>query len=220
MEKSIETIWKEGFLSSDALIAPKVNDLYNKKSVHIVDKFTRMFKINLIGIVAFSIFIVPVSYLVKIPYLGVGMFIIMNILVIINYKLLKGLEKIDKNVNSYQYLTSFDRWMKEQIVINEKIARVMYPWIFISMITAFWFGQFGGDVPGDRLVTELLIHFPDMIVVFGFPLFGLIGGFIVILLLAYFAGRIYRFDLNLVYGRVLTKLEEIIADIESLRAVD
>ncbi|MFT6883031.1 MAG: hypothetical protein ACI83W_001089 [Marinoscillum sp.] len=220
MEKSIETIWKEGFLSSDALIAPKVNDLYNKKSVHIVDKFTRMFKVNLIGIVAFSIFILPASYLVKIPYLGIGMFIILNILVVINYKLLKGLEKIDKNVNSYQYLTSFDKWMKEQITINTKIARVMYPWVFLSMVAGFWFGPFGGDVPGDKLVTELLIQFPDMVVVFGFPLYGLIGAFIIILLLAYFAGRIYRFDLNLVYGRVLKKLEEIITDIESLKATD
>jgi len=39
MEKSIETIWKEGFLESDALVAPKLNDLYNQKSIHIVDKF-------------------------------------------------------------------------------------------------------------------------------------------------------------------------------------
>ena len=29
MEKSIETIWKEGFLEKDVLLAPKLNDLYN-----------------------------------------------------------------------------------------------------------------------------------------------------------------------------------------------
>ena len=54
MEKSIENIWKEGFLKSDALVAPKINNLYNQKSIHIIDKFKRMFKINLIAIVAFS----------------------------------------------------------------------------------------------------------------------------------------------------------------------
>ena len=54
MEKSIETIWKEGFLNQDALIAPKLNNLYNKKSTHIVDKFKRMFRINLIAIEDFS----------------------------------------------------------------------------------------------------------------------------------------------------------------------
>jgi hypothetical protein len=30
MEKSIETIWKEGFLKNDALIAPKINNLYTQ----------------------------------------------------------------------------------------------------------------------------------------------------------------------------------------------
>ena len=31
MEKSIESIWKQGFLNSDALVAPKLNNLYNQK---------------------------------------------------------------------------------------------------------------------------------------------------------------------------------------------
>jgi hypothetical protein len=54
MEKSIENIWKEGFLKSDALVAPKINNLYNQKSKHLTAKFERMFKINLIAIVVFS----------------------------------------------------------------------------------------------------------------------------------------------------------------------
>lgn len=53
MEKSIETIWREGFLKSDALVAPKLNELYNQKSIHIVDKFKSMYRINLIAIVVF-----------------------------------------------------------------------------------------------------------------------------------------------------------------------
>ena len=35
MDNSIETIWKKGFLNSDALIAPKLNNLYNQKSQNI-----------------------------------------------------------------------------------------------------------------------------------------------------------------------------------------
>ena len=44
MEKSIESIWKEGFLQKNAMVAPKLNNLYNKKSIHIIDKFKRMFQ--------------------------------------------------------------------------------------------------------------------------------------------------------------------------------
>jgi hypothetical protein len=217
MEKSIETIWKEGFLKSDVLVAPKLNNLYNKKSQHIVDKFTRMFKINLIAIVAGSFFVVGMSYLVQIPYMGIGMFVLLNVLVVINKKLMKGLRKIDKNVNSFQYLKTFDGWMKEQILINERFSRFLYPLVFLSLFIGFWFGGFGGDVPGEIMVNELNVQYPDMVLVFGLPLYGLLGGILVLVLLAYFGGKIYKWDLNIVYGRVLKKLDEIIADMEELR---
>ncbi len=74
MEKSIEIIWKEGFLKKDALIAPKINDLYNQKSIDIVDKFRRMYRINIIGIVLFAVIILPMNIAVKIPYMGIPMF--------------------------------------------------------------------------------------------------------------------------------------------------
>lgn len=217
MEKSIETIWKEGFLKSDALVAPKLNDLYNMKSQHIVDKFTRMFKINLIAIVAGSFFILGMSYMVKIPYMGLSMFAILNILVFINAKLFKGLKKIDKTVNSFQYLKTFDNWMKEQISANERFSRFLYPLILMSLFLGFWFGGFGGDVPGAEFVNELSARYPDMLLIFGLPWFVLLGGIVMMLLLAYFGGRIYKWDLNIVYGRVLEKLDEIIEDMEELR---
>ena len=47
MEKSIETIWNKGFLDSDTLVVPKLNNLYNKKSKTITDKLKRMMKINI-----------------------------------------------------------------------------------------------------------------------------------------------------------------------------
>lgn len=218
MEKTIETIWKEGFLKSDALIAPKLNDLYNQKSKHIVDKFTRMFKINLIAIVVGSFVVVGLSYLVQIPYMGLGMFVTLNILVIINQKLKRGIDQIDKNVSSFQYLKSFDGWMKEQVSANEKFARFLYPLIFLSMLAGFWFGPVGGDVPGAIMVSELIAEFPDMLLFMGLPLFGVIGFLLIIGLLAYFGGRIYKWDLGIVYGRILNKLDEIIADMEELRA--
>ena len=61
MEKSIESIWKEGFLDNDALVAPTVNDLYNQKSEHIIEKFKRMFRINLKALVAGAIVAFGVS---------------------------------------------------------------------------------------------------------------------------------------------------------------
>ncbi len=212
MEKSIETIWKEGFLKNDALVAPKLNDLYNQKSIHIIDKFKRMFKINLNALVIFSFVFLVISFLVKILVVGVLMFILFNVIVIVNKKLFKGLNKIDKNVSSYLYLKSFDDWMKEQISINIKMSRYIYPYVFLAMISGFWFSN-----NFQETLNRIFGNY-EAYMVYGIPVFWVLGILFIVMLLAIFGGRIYKWDLNLVYGRILKKLEETLADMEELRA--
>jgi hypothetical protein len=211
MEKSIESIWKEGFLQKNAMVAPKLNNLYNKKSIHIIDKFKRMFKINLNALVIFSFVLLPVSFFVKIPVMGVMMFILFNVIVIVNKRLLKGLDKIDKNVSSYQYLKSFDTWMQEQIAIGVKMSGYIYPYIFIAMVAGFWFSNDFRETL-DRILGN---YQPDMI--YGMPIYWMASMLVIIILLAVFGGRIYKLDLNIVYGGILKKLAELISDMEDLQ---
>ena len=218
MEKSIENIWKEGFLQSDALVAPKINNLYSQKSIHIIDKFKRMFRINLIAIVAFSFVFLIVSFFVGIPITGAIFFVTLSALVFINKKLLNDLEKIDMGVSSYQYLKAFNQWITKQVSINEKLSKFLYPIIFMSMVLGFWFKDAEGIPMGERLVSEILIGFPNIDLVFGIPLIGIVVAIVIIVLLVIFGGRIYKWDLNIIYGRVFKKLEELIIDIESLRS--
>ncbi len=161
MEKSIESIWKEGFLKSDALIAPKLNNLYNQKSKHIIDKFKRMFKINLIALVVFSVVVLIASFIVGIPYMGVPMFFLLNVIVIVNKRLMNGLEKIDKNVSSYQCLKAFDTWMKAQLSVNTKLAGFYYPYIFMSLVLGFWLMVVDGKLLGEAVVEKLITNYPD-----------------------------------------------------------
>ena len=98
MEKSIESIWKEGFVNDDKLIAPKVNDLYNQKSIDIVSKFKRMYRINIIGIVLFSFIILPISYVVNIPYMGIMMFFLFNTTIVVNRKIIYKLNRCTHNM--------------------------------------------------------------------------------------------------------------------------
>ena len=216
MEKSIENIWKEGFLKSDALLAPKINNLYNKKSIHIIDKFKRMFKINLIAVIAFSFVFLIISYFVGIPWMGILFFITMNLLVIVNKKLLNGLEKIDKGISSYQYLKAFNLWINSQMSINKKIATYLYPIIFMSFIIGFWFKDEEGIFLGNKLVNEVLIGFPDVYLIFGIPLIVIVIVGIICALLALFGGKIYQWDVNIVYGRIFRKLKVLLTDMESL----
>jgi len=216
MEKSIEKIWSEGFLANDALIVPKINNLYEQKSIHIIDKFTRMFKINLITIIVFSFTFLLFTIYFGFPITGILFFIMLSILVIINKKLLNGLKEIDYSNNSYQYLKSFNTWMKKQIAVNKKIASFMYPIIFIAIILGLWFQDAEGVPLGERLVGEVLYGFPETYLVFGIPLIGIGVALFIIAILAIFGGKIYKFDLNIVYGRVLKKLDILLSDLEYL----
>lgn len=139
-------------------------------------------------------------------------------LVIINKKLLSDLDQIDMGVSSYQYLKAFNQWVIKQVAINKKIARFLYPIIFMSMILGFWFKDAEGVPLGERLVNEVLFGFPDIYLIFGIPLVGIIIVVLILGLLALLGGRIYKWDLNIVYGRVFKKLEELMTDIESLRS--
>ena len=218
MEKSIETIWKEGFLDSDALIAPKLNDLYNQKSIDIVDKFRRMYKINIIAIIAFAFILLPVATITDLPYMGIPMFFLFITIVFFSTKFYKSLNNISKNSNSYQYLKTFDSWTKEMVAFNTKLSRYLYPYVFLSMVAGFWFGSFGGNVPGKDFVNTLMADYPAMTMLFGIPLIGIIILLLSVVLLAFFGGKIGQWDLNLGYGRILRRLNTLLADMEELRA--
>ncbi len=217
MERSIENIWKEGFLKNDELVAPKINNLYDQKSIHIIDKFKRMFRINLIAIIVFSFVFLSASYFIGIPITGILFFVMLSILVYLNKRLLNDLEQIDLGSSSYQYLKAFNQWKNKQISVNKKLSRFLYPFIFISMILGFWFKDAEGMPLGERLVNKVILSFPDLYLIVGIPLIGIVIIFIILIILAYFGDRIYTWDLNIVYGRVFRKLEELMTEIESLR---
>jgi len=217
MEKSIESIWKQGFLNSDALVAPKLNNLYNQKSIHLIDKFKRMFRINLNAIVAGSILFLGISYWVGIPIMGIGFFLTLCIIVIVNRKLYRGLNKIDKNESSYHYIKAFDNWMKQQISVNRIMSRFYYPLFFLSTVLGFWHSHFNGKLLGEAITNKLLLSYPSIKLIFGVPLFIILGVVLLMVLLSYFGGKIYHWDFKLVYGGVLRKLDEIIVDMETLK---
>ncbi len=217
MEKSIENIWKDGFLKSDALVAPAINNLYGRKSIHIIDKFKRMFKVNLIAIVAFTFIFLILSYLVGIPIMGAIFFVALNVLVFINKRLLRDLENIDKGESSYQYLKAFNSWINAQVKINERLSRVLYPIIFLSLILGFWFKDAEGAHLGERLIDKVVSTYPTLYLVQGIPLVGVVGVIFILVLLAFLGKRIYRWDLNLVYGKIFKKLKTLLDDIEELK---
>lgn len=46
MNNSIDSVWEKGFIGEMALSKPHINDLYNRKSNNLIDKFEALFAAN------------------------------------------------------------------------------------------------------------------------------------------------------------------------------
>ncbi|MFT7613682.1 MAG: hypothetical protein ACI9J3_002657 [Parvicellaceae bacterium] len=211
MEKSIESIWKEGFIKNDTLIAPRLNNLYDQKSTNTVDKLMKLGKRNHYAIIIGASIFFTASILLGAAIAGLLICILLTWLVLSGMKQTKIAERIDKGANSYEYLTSIDSWLKNAIKEYIKIYRVFYPAFFILIFFGIFYSNFGQDT-----FSKVLVKFPNMDLIYGVPLYPMIGTFVVATLSSIFAGALFRLDLKSVYGRVMSKLDELRMEMEEL----
>lgn len=208
MSKSIESIWQNGFIKSVDTAVPKVNNLYDKKSDDLVDKFSDMFKLNQRMVLLMASVLLAVLVFIGAPVLGVLVALMFIGLVAVGRKQLVELQKIKKDSDCYCYLVSFNNWLQSAIDKYAKIYRFFYPLLFVLC--------------GLRLCySELLTQFfndlglePQVI---GLPLLALGVILLVAIVLGLSGSALYRADVNLVYGKQIDKLKELIDDMEQLR---
>lgn len=213
MEKSIEKIWKEDFVKSNLLLAPKLNDLYNQKSNGIIEKFKRMMNINLILIMIFSVAVLVWWYFLGIPWIGLFVFLCLNSFAIYSKKQTDKLKDLDTGLSSYEYLRSFQAFLNQAMIKNAHIMRVFYPFMFLAAAATVWYSNDNAEV----LMPQISKLISNPVMIGDFPLVVLIPIILIALVMAYFAERIYRWDVNLIYGRVFNRLQEMISDMEQLR---
>jgi hypothetical protein len=211
MEKSIETIWKQGFIESDALIAPKVNNLYNQKSKTIINRLKRTMRVNLYFIVVIAIMSLGLYTMLGIPYVGIFIFILFICVYWLSIKQARTMKNIDASMNSYDYLKSFHTWVKKAISNNSKVMRFFYPLIFLASLMPIIHALKSGEV------TSTAISNSGFHLIYGIPTFGWIISFVIAILMSVFGGKIYQWDVNLFYGRTFKKLEIMIAEMEELQ---
>lgn len=212
MKNSIEAIWKEGFLNESSLVAPKINDLYNLKSRHLVTRVERMFRLNLIVIVAAAIVFPVIYYFLDAFWEGVGASVLLLLTAWYNKRQIDNITALDQGATSLDYLKSLRSWLKGVVSKSEKIARYSYPLYVLIAISTIWSAW-------EKQGLTLKIHqrFPDLLFIGDVPLFVLLTGALMILLMLCFSARIYRWEVRLMYGRAFDKLEETIAEMEKLR---
>lgn len=210
MEKSIENIWKEGFLNEDALIAPKVNNLYNRKSIHIIEKFKKMFLINIWGIAIGSLLLFIASYFAGALLAGSIVLTMMCWVAYTAYCELQALERIDKGQSSYTFLKSFQDWIAKCIERYGKMYRIVYP----ASILVFYFGIWFSDMFAHK--REIVAASTNDLV-FGLHIHTTIIVIIMAVLMSIFSKAIHRKDVKTIYGGILKKLDSALAEMEELK---
>lgn len=212
MKNSIEAIWKEGFLNEKSLVAPKVNDLYNQKSKHLADKMKRMFRINLIVIVIMAIVFPIMYYFLDVIWQGVAISVLIFLTAWYGKRQMRSIQTLDQGATSLDYLKSLDRWFKDILSRSEKVVRFSYPLYFLIAMSTMLSAWNKGP-----LTSKMHQKYPDLIFIGNVPLFAMIIAAVATLLMFYFSDKIYRWDVRLMYGGVLRKLEATIAEMEKLK---
>jgi hypothetical protein len=212
MKNSIEEIWKEGFLNERSLVAPKINDLYNQKSKHMVYRVQKMFRVNLTILLIMALVFPVVYYFIDALWQGIAASVLLLLTAWYNKRQIDDISTLDQGATSLDYLKSLSHWYKDVILKGEKIARLTYPLYLLIGLSTIW-----STWEKEGMTSKVVKNFSGLISTGNIQFFSLAIGAILILLMLAFSPKIYKWDVRLMYGRVFSKLEETIAEMEKLK---
>jgi hypothetical protein len=213
MRKTIEATWREGFLDPDALVAPKVNDLYTRKSMQIAERIQRMQRINEIAIAVGAPMAWALYATLGMPYGGAIICAAWLGLVVVR-RWFPHVARFDApaSVDSYQYLKAFQQWLKNRLAWGRRAQRHLYAVTFLAI--AIGIGESAG---GERLVRAIVENYPGVRLVNGVPLLLILAVLAMTALVDVFGGAIFDCDVSTVYRHVFRKLDQMVAEMEELR---
>ena len=214
MRKTIEATWREGFLHPDALLAPKVNDLYTRKSTHIVERIQRLLHINQIAIVIGSVIMWAGLSAAGLPYTGAIMCVSWSGLVLVRRLVIAKFVAPDSSLDSYHYLKAFQTWLKNRMARSRSLQRHLYPITFIAIAIGMVASK-----GGQQFIHTIIEHNPGIWLIHGVPVSIIAVVAVMTIVLELLGGVIFDFDVR-VYRPVFRKLDEMVAEMEELRAWD
>jgi hypothetical protein len=212
MNKTIEATWREGFLNPEALVAPKVNDFYTRKSTHIVDRIQRIQRINEIAIFIGAPILWAILGAFGMPYAGAITCAAWVGLIIVRRQF-PHITTFDAQISAdtYQYLKAFQQWFKNRLAWGRRFQRHLYPLTFIAMAIGML------ESPGGQLLIRAIVESnPGLRLVYGVPLILIMGVAVIAIVVELLGGVIFDFDVKM-YRRMLGKVDEMIVEMEELR---
>ena len=148
MNESIESIWKNGF-ANEKLSVPKIERLYNQKSMGYVEKAIKAFKSEVIMLipVAIAVFLFNIWLDNDNPvFWGAIGSAPCFIWFFLGKSQLRSLMKIDYQSNSYDYLVSVKAKLLAIHKFNKRLSIVSVPVILFPMLVYTYFNQAGKTI--------------------------------------------------------------------------
>lgn len=148
MNKSIENIWKEGF-AKEQLSVPKINALYNQKSISAVDQIINRFKREVTLLLPIALFVFVFNIILDndnaLLWASVGTLPCL-IWFFIGREQLKSIVEIDYQANSYQYLVSISDKLNKIRRFNKALAISSVPITLFPMLVYTYYNQQGKTI--------------------------------------------------------------------------
>lgn len=203
MGKSIEEIWKNCHTDED-LIAPKYDRHYAKKSKLITEKIRKIqdFDNNSAIVIAF-VSLIGFAF-TRWLYLGIYLFSLFIILYLFNSRVLKRFSSIDANLNTYQFLIEYRNIAEKLFSLYSKLMTYVLPIILVPM---YWLFVREFDVY-EKIIEKLGVTNVVILVVVSLFAFAALG---------YWA---YALSVKIMYGKLLSKLDTLILEIENKEPTD
>lgn len=200
MEKSIEQIWNTGFLKDDKLLAPKINNLYNKKSRLLIEKLKRTYTIDNKSIIPMAVVFFAVSAYFEHYLLGIYIAVLLLAMFFLNRKKLRELEKISILNSNYEYLLEYRQMLEALKSFYTKFLALGLP---VAGMMGYYLYFRNTAMFNKFLLQDLWLQ---LSIILG-----------IAILLAVLGVGAYRITAGMVYGSFLKKMNELIADMKELR---
>ena len=201
MDKSIEEIWSKGFQDEKHLIVPEINELYNKKSILTIDKLKSVSKKDNWSIIPLSI-IILIFFIIKSKILfGLYISALMLSLFFLNRKKLKFLNTINTSQSCYEYLGKLQEMIKNNVRFTTRLLAIGLPFFgFVGLCIFIFESNMENFISETYSLKELLIK--SVIILISLSVIGVIS---------------FRLSNYLIYGRLISKIDEMIDELGQLK---
>jgi len=199
MERSIENIWKEGFKAQESLSVPVISNLYQTKSKLIIDKMKSTSKKDNMSLIPIGVLLLLIFVFIGKVLLGIYIGVLIFSLFMLNRRNLGKLNQLSISSNTYEYLLEYRSKLKDLKQFYTRLLGIGLPLLIVPAYLMYFEGTpLMTDFKSLNLMMQLVIVLGVSLMLSGMGILS------------------YRLSTHIIYAKLMTRLEDIISDMQEL----